>query len=71
MEIVKTNRQRVLAERDYRVSATFREIRKRNKNASAAAIIRTIVANNKFNLTEPGIKRVLYSTGTLPETKKA
>jgi hypothetical protein len=71
MEIVRTNRQRVLADRDQRVAATFRDLRKKNKGASAAAIVRTIAATKKFNLTEPGIKRVLYSTGTLPEATKA
>ena len=38
--------------------------------ASAAAIGRTLVASGRFKLSDPGMKRVLYATGVLPETHK-
>lgn len=71
MEIVLTNKQRVLAHRDQQVAAAFRSLRKENPDASAAAIVRTLVASGKFKLSDPGMKRVLYSVGILPERKNA
>lgn len=70
MEIVLTTKQRVLAHRDQQVAAAFRELRRENPDASAAAIVRTLVAAGRFKLSEPGMKRVLYGTGTLPENRK-
>ena len=67
MEIVPTNKQRIKAHRDQQVAAAFRDLRRENPGASAAAIVRTIVASGKFKLSDPGIKRVLYATGILPE----
>lgn len=66
MEILTpTNKERIRANRDRQISAEFRTLRKAYPNASAAKIIRTICASNKYNLTEPAIKRVLYATGTI------
>ena len=67
MEIVLTNKQRIQAHRDQQVVAAFRDLRIENPGASAAAIVRTIVASGKFKLTDHGIKRVLYASGVLPE----
>lgn len=71
MEIVLTNKQRVMAHRDQQVAAAFRNLRQENPDASAAAIVRTIVASGTFNLSDPGIKRILYRVGILPERETA
>lgn len=71
MEIVLTNKQRVMAHRDQQVAAAFRDLRRENPDASAAAIIRTLVASGTFKLSDPGMKRVLYRVGILPERKTA
>lgn len=69
--LTPTNKERIRANRDRQISADFRTLRKAYPKASAAKIIRTICASNKYNLTEPGIKRVLYATGTLDTRKTA
>lgn len=70
MEIVLTNKQRIQAHRDQQVAAAFRDLRRENPGASAAAIIRTLVASGRFKLSDPGMKRVLYAVGILPENRK-
>ena len=69
MELVLTNQQRLKIDRDQQIVAAFGQLRHDNPDASAAAIIRTLVASGRFKLTKPGIARVLYATGTLPEKR--
>lgn len=69
--LTPTNKERMRANRDRQISTEFRILRKAYPNASAAKIIRTICASNKYDLTEPGIKRVLYASGTITPKSRA
>lgn len=63
--LVKTDKQRARDQRDRLVAAEFLAFRKAYPEAPVAQIVRTIVQGGKFNLSEPGVKRILYRTGTI------
>lgn len=68
--LAQTNKEQDRAQRDSRVAAEYRALRKAYPSASAARIIRTIAQGGKFSLSEPGIKQILYRTGTIVPNRK-
>lgn len=69
--LAKTDKQRKRDQRDRLLAAEFRAFRKAYPDAPDAQIVRTIAQAGKFNLSEPGIKRILYATGTLTPKSRA
>ena len=68
--LAKTEKQLNRDQRDRLVAAEFISFRKAYPEAPVAQIVRTIYQGGKFNLSEPGIKRILYRTGTItPNTR--
>lgn len=68
--LAKTDKQIKREQRDRLIVAEFDTFRKAFPTAPVAQIIRTIYQRGKFNLSEPGIKRILYRTGTItPKTR--
>lgn len=68
--LTQTPKEQERAQRDRRVAAEFQTLRKAYPTASAARIIRTIAMGGKFSLSEPGIKQILYRTGTITPNRK-
>lgn len=69
--LAKTYKQLARDQRDRLVAAEFYAYRKAFPEASVATIVRTMVQSKKFDLSEPGIKRVLYATGAVTKTPRA
>ncbi len=63
--LIKTDKQLARDRRDRLVAAEFTAYRKANPDAPVARIVRTMVQEDKFHLSEPGIKRILYRTGAI------
>jgi len=68
-QLAKTDKQRKRDQRNRLLAAEFRSFRASYPDAPDAQIVRTIAQGGKFNLSEPGIKRILYATGVLKVTK--
>lgn len=69
--LAKTDKQITRDHRDNAVAAEFLTIRKAYPTASVATIVRTMFKSQKFDLSEPGIKRVLYRTGAITPKPRA
>lgn len=69
--LAKTSKQLARDQRDRLVAAEFQSYRKAFPEASVATIVRTMAQSKKFDLSEPGIKRVLYATGAVRKTPRA
>jgi DNA-binding winged helix-turn-helix (wHTH) protein len=63
--LTNTLKEQEREQRNKQLTAEFKTLRKAFPDASSERIIRTIASTGKFNLTEPGIKRILYATGTI------
>ena len=69
--LTPTPKEREREQRDRRISAEFIALRKAYPEASAARLIRTIAQGGKTQLSQPGIKQILYRTGTLQPAKRS
>lgn len=63
--LARTEKQISRDHRDSAIAAEYAAYRKAFPTASASQIVRTIVKSQKFDMSEPGIKRVLYRTGAI------
>lgn len=72
MNVLKnTTKEQERERRDKQLAIDFRALKKAYPNASTERIARTIEATGKYHLTVPGIKRVLYRTGTITPKARA
>ena len=69
--LAKTTKQLKREQRDRLVAAEFLSYRKAYPDAPARQIVRTIAQAGKFDLSEPGIVRVLYKTGAMTAKKRS
>ena len=63
--LAKTDKQRKRDQRDRLLAAKFKAFRNAYPDAPDAQIVRTIAQGGEFNLSEPGIKRILYANGVI------
>jgi len=69
--LAQTTKQRIREHRDQQVVAEYQAYRNAYPEAPAAQLIRTIALSGKFNLSEPGLKRILYRTGAIKPVKRS
>ncbi|MCR5071179.1 MAG: hypothetical protein K6A62_04560 [Bacteroidales bacterium] len=66
-----TTKEKARAARNERIICDYQALRAEQPAAPSARIIRTIASTGKYNLSEEGIKQVLYRADRLiPRTRK-
>lgn len=71
MTLTPTPAQARRAERDRRIAADFKSLRKAYPKAPVMQILRTIESAGKYGLKAEGLKRVLLTSGDIVPTKRS
>ena len=65
MTLTRTTKQQERDLRNKQIVAAYNRLRRANRCASSASLCRTIAQSGKFDLSEEGVKKLLYRQGVI------